>query len=367
MHGLPSRPEVPFPAHFTYDKFGTIKTMHPRDHKDHREGRDHRDPRDLRETRDPRDPGPRDIRDARDPRSLRLQDDSRPSRPRDYQAPPDRRVPEQSTRESHRVERDRPPPRPDSTRLVETGPQDRDLHQSRDRAPPGVSIPRNADPGRDTREIPSTVKPMPPPSQSESPGPTVNPERARLINADRPDDRSAVINQTRAARLNDGQYNREASRDRNSLRVVSPRRGDRSESHGGDPSRGDRRAYRESHPPGRDQRIEPHETPTRSGRAIEQRTNGPVIRPHLEVRPLQLAVSLNKVGFICKTLNTVDLAQSHRLATWEIPLKGPEAVVVTRLAVPGTFRQYDPTLDTWEVKVTDQHPPKDIIPLLDLR
>ncbi|KAI1179390.1 transcription factor/nuclear export subunit protein 2-domain-containing protein [Nemania sp. FL0916] len=283
MHGLPSRPEVPFPAHFSYDKFGTIKTLHPpRDHKDHRDGRDHRDPRDLREMREPRDLGPRDARDLRDPRSHRLQEDSRPPRQRDYQVS-DRRVQEPPTRDSHRLERDRPPHRPDSSRLVETGPQDRDLHQSRDRSSVGVNIPRGVDASREAREIPAPVKQMPTP-QSESPGPTVNPERARLINADRPDDRSSGMNLGRVTRLNDSRYPREDSRDRNSARVASPRRGDRSESHGGESSRDERRMHRgELHAQGRDQRSEPQSTVTRSSRAADHEGDRPgVDRPRGE-------------------------------------------------------------------------------------
>ncbi|KAI0447122.1 transcription factor/nuclear export subunit protein 2-domain-containing protein [Xylaria telfairii] len=271
MHGLPSRPEVPFPAHFTHDQFGTIKTLHTRDHreaKDHRDVRDHRDSRELRETREPRDIGPRDGRDSRDPRSLRLPEDARPPRPRDYQAP-DRRMPE-PPRESHRLERDRLPHRSDSTRRAEPGLQDRDLHQSRDRAPSGVGLPRSVEAGRDTRETLPTPKPIAPPLPSDSPGPTVNPERAWLINADRPDDRSVTMNPARAALLNDGRHSREDSRDRNSSRVTSPRRGDRSEPHGGEPSRDERRMHRgEHHALGRDQRNEPQGPSTRSGRTVD--------------------------------------------------------------------------------------------------
>ncbi|KAI0421086.1 transcription factor/nuclear export subunit protein 2-domain-containing protein [Xylaria grammica] len=265
MHGLPSRPEVPFPAHFTHDQFGTIKTLHPRDHrevKDHRDGREHRESRD---TREPRDVGPRDSRDIRDPRSLRLPEDTRPSRPRDYQAS-DRRAPEATPRESHRSERDRPPHRSESTRRTESGPQDREPHQQRDRAPSGVNLPRSVDAGREARETPATTKPMPPPSQTEIPGPTVNPERARLINADRSDDRSSTMNPARAALL-DGRHGREDSRDRNSSRVASPRRGDRPEVHGGEFTRDERRSHRgEHHTPGRDQRNELQGAPARSSR-----------------------------------------------------------------------------------------------------
>ncbi|KAI1133569.1 transcription factor/nuclear export subunit protein 2-domain-containing protein [Nemania abortiva] len=275
MHSLPSRPEVPFPAHFTHDQFGTIKTIHGRDHKDHRDGRDHRDPRDPREAREPRDGGLRDGRDPRDPRPLRLPEDPRTSRARDYQTP-DRRVPEIPARESHRSDRDRPH-RPDSARRMESSPQDRELHQARDRAPLGVNPSRGVDTSRDTREIPVAAKPMPPPLQSEPPGPTVNPERARLINSDarlinvdRPDDRSSTMNPARVAMLNDGRHAREDSRDRNSSRVASPRRGDRSESHGGEHSRDERRMHRgEPHAPNRDQRNESQGTPTRSGRIAD--------------------------------------------------------------------------------------------------
>ncbi|KAI0866292.1 transcription factor/nuclear export subunit protein 2-domain-containing protein [Xylaria cubensis] len=272
MHGLPSRPEVPFPAHFTHDQFGTIKTIHPRDHrevKDHRDVRDHRDSRELRETREPRDIGPRDGRDLRDPRSLRLPEDSRPPRPRDYQGP-DRRMPE-PPRESHRSERDRPPHRSDSTRRAEPGSQDRDLHQSRDRAPSGVGAPRGIDAGRDTRDIHATTKPIPPPLQPDSSGPTVNPERAWLINADRSDDRPVTINPARAALLNDSRHSRDDSRDRNSSRIASPRRGDRSEPHGNETSRDERRMHRgEHHALGRDQRNELQGPPARGGRTTDQ-------------------------------------------------------------------------------------------------
>ncbi|KAI0406233.1 transcription factor/nuclear export subunit protein 2-domain-containing protein [Xylaria palmicola] len=272
MHGLPSRPEVPFPAHFTHDQFGTIKTIHTRDHrevKDHQDRREHRDARDLRETREPRDIGPRDGRDIHNSRPVRLPEDSRPPRPRDYPVP-DRRIPEAAPREPHRVERDRPSHRSDSSRRMEPGPQDRDPHQSRDRTPSGVNIPRSIDAGRDAREAPATTKPIQPPPQSETPGPTVNPDRARLINADRPDDRPATINPVRAVRLDDARSNRDDSRDRNPSRIESPRRGERPEFHVGEPVRDERRMHRGEHQaPGRDQRIESQGIPGRSGRTVD--------------------------------------------------------------------------------------------------
>lgn len=275
MHGLPSRPEVPFPAHFTHDQFGTIKTIHTRDHRDSKDHRDGRDRGDPRETREPREVGARDTRDLRDPRSLRLPEDPRPPRSRDYQAP-DRRAPEPAPpREPHRSERDRPPHRLDSTRRMEPGPLDRDPQQSRDRAPSVTNTARSADAGRDTREISAIAKPVPPSSQPEPPGPTVNPERARLINADRPDDRPSAVNPARVTRLNDVRTSREDSRDRNSSRIASPRHGEPSESRGAESVRDERRMHRgEHHAPGRDQRNEPQAVPTRSGRIGDHEAGG---------------------------------------------------------------------------------------------
>ncbi|KAI8633379.1 hypothetical protein F5Y19DRAFT_471653 [Xylariaceae sp. FL1651] len=276
--GLPSRPEVPFPAHFTHDQFGTIKTLH----RDHREARDHRDtreprePRDIREPRETRDVGPRDTRELRDPRSLRLPEDSRQVRARDHQAP-DRRALETLPREPHRPERERPPHRSESARRIEPNPQDRDARPSRERVAPGANVPRGTDTNTDPREIPVASKPMPPPPQPEHQGPTVNPERAWLINADRPEDRSTTINPARAALLNDGRHNREDSRDRNGSRGTSPRRGDRAESRGGEPSRDDRRSHRgEHHTPGREYRNEPQGHTARSARIVDQEGDRPI-------------------------------------------------------------------------------------------
>ncbi|KAI2626175.1 transcription factor/nuclear export subunit protein 2-domain-containing protein [Xylaria nigripes] len=266
MHGLPSRPEVPFPAHFTHDQFGTIKTIHPRDHREVKDHRDGRDLRDLRESRETRDVGHRDGRDLRDPRNPRLPEDTRPPRPRDYQAP-DRRVPEPFPRELHRSERDRPPHRSEPARRIEPSPPERDPHQSRERAVQGVNMPRGVEAGR---EVPVVMKSMAPPSQTEPPGPTVNPERARLIiNADRPDDRSPTMNPARVALIHDSRHGRDDSKDRNSSRALSPRRGDRPETHG-EPSRDERRMHRgEHHTQGRDQRNASQGPQTRSGRIVD--------------------------------------------------------------------------------------------------
>ncbi|KAI1430714.1 transcription factor/nuclear export subunit protein 2-domain-containing protein [Xylaria sp. CBS 124048] len=265
MHGLPSRPEVPFPAHFTHDQFGTIKTIHPRDHRDVKEHREARDPREPRDARETRDAGHRDNRDLRDTRALRLPEDPRPSRPRDYPTP-DRRVPEALPREVHRSERERPPHRSESARRMEPGLQERDPVQQRDRAVQAINTPR-VDAGR---EVSAPLKVMPPPSQSEPPGPTINPERTWLMNADRPDDRPASMNPARVAMLNDGRHGREDSRDRNSSRVTSPRRGDRSETRGGEISRDERRVHRGEHPTtSRDQRNDSPASQPRSGRMMD--------------------------------------------------------------------------------------------------
>ncbi|OTA63751.1 hypothetical protein K449DRAFT_433074 [Hypoxylon sp. EC38] len=245
--GLPSRPEVPFPAHFTHDKFGQIMTStHPRDHRD---PRDTRDPREARGARDPRDI--RDPRDSRDQRSFRVPDDSRPTRGRDQQAV-DRRAPENLPRESPRSERDRPPHRQESTRRNDPTPPEREARGPRDRSQPSGGVNRVPDAARAQRDNMATTKPMPPPPQPEPQGPTVNPDRARLIKA--ADERSNNINPARAAFINEprsaSRQSREDSRDRNGSRPLSPRRSDRSDSRPGDSSREDR--------PGRPHRVDHH-------------------------------------------------------------------------------------------------------------
>ncbi|KAI1461407.1 hypothetical protein F4805DRAFT_281420 [Annulohypoxylon moriforme] len=245
--GLPSRPEVPFPAHFTHDKFGQITTStHPRDHREARDTRDSREPRGPRDSRDVRDP-----RDSRDQRSFTRPDDSRPVRGRDSQVV-DRRAPESIPREPLRSERDRPPHRPDSARRNESNPPDRDSRGPRDRPAPPSSVNRGPDAARPQRDSSVPAKPMLPPPQPEPQGPTVNPDRARLINADRPDERSNV-NPARAALIGDvrptGRQLRDESRDRNGSRPLSPRRSDRPDSRAGDLSRDDRpsRPHRVDH------------------------------------------------------------------------------------------------------------------------
>ncbi|KAH9887841.1 hypothetical protein F4778DRAFT_786210 [Xylariomycetidae sp. FL2044] len=255
--GLPKRPEVSFPTHFTQDQYGQIKSSHPHQ-------RDSREPRDNRETRDSRDVrDSRDAKDSRDQRPLRPVDDPRPGRGRD---PPsaDRRGPDNMTRESPRGERDRTVHRSDSARRPEQNAQDRDTRMPRERPPqPAPSGRTNTEPAKGTRDSPGATKAMPPPPPPDPQGPPINPERARMMNVERPDDRSNLINPQRAALISEpkaaNRPGREDSRDRNSIRPPSPRRGDRSDSRIGE-SRDDRpaRSHRaEDHGPPRHHRGDP--------------------------------------------------------------------------------------------------------------
>ncbi|KAI1105828.1 hypothetical protein F4804DRAFT_97558 [Jackrogersella minutella] len=269
--GLPSRPEVPFPAHFTHDKFGQITTStHPRDHREPRDTREPREPRVLRDPRDVREP-----RDSRDQRSFRTPDDPRSVRGRDQQSV-DRRAPEAIPREPPRSERDRSSHRPDPTRRNEPILPDRDNRGSRDRPQPSSNVPRGPDAPRAQRDNSVTAKPMQPPPQPEPQGPTVNPERARLINADRPDEHPAILNPARAALINEtkppGRPSREDSRDRNGSRPLSPRRSDRPDSRPTDSPRDDRsgRSHRVDHQPPREHWNESlPSTGPKGGRAID--------------------------------------------------------------------------------------------------
>ncbi|CAJ2513637.1 Uu.00g017560.m01.CDS01 [Anthostomella pinea] len=263
--GLPSRPEVPFPGHFTHDHLGQIKITPNREQRDSREPRETREPRDSLGSRDPNLRDSRDTRDPRDPRPFRPLEDSRSNRARDHSTP-DRRAVESVPREPSRSERDRQPPRSDAPRRIEPTPTDRDVRPSRERTVPPSGTGRGTETHRAQRETPAAPKPMPPPPpapQPETPGPTVNPERAWLIQSDRPEDRSNPVNPARAALINDGRPVgrpiREDSRDRNSPRPTSPRRSDRPDSRTGDSSREERpgRPHRVDHAAARDHRNEP--------------------------------------------------------------------------------------------------------------
>ena len=233
--GLPSRPEVPFPAHFTHDKFGTIRTTaHPREHRD---ARDPREP--TRDARDPRDP--------RDQRQYRSGDDPHPARPREHQLP-DRRLPEPLPREPSRSERERPSQRPEPPRRNEQNVPERD-NRPRDRAPPAGQAGRGGEPSRDQRHSPPGPRTMPPPPHPEAPGPSVNPDRARMISSD---DRPDIINPARAAVVGDGRPSghqpRDDTRNRTSSRTSSPRPTERPVSRTGESPREDSRSSRPHRP-----------------------------------------------------------------------------------------------------------------------
>ncbi|KAI0172070.1 hypothetical protein GGR52DRAFT_453901 [Hypoxylon sp. FL1284] len=262
--GLPSRPEVPFPAHFTHDKFGQITTsQHPRDHRELRDSRDGRDSRGPRDSRDSRDS--RELREMRDQRPFRGPEDSRPPRGREQQTV-DRRAPEAIPREAPRSDRDRPH-RSDSARRSETNQPDRDSRVSRDRPMPANSASRGPDAIRVPRDSAPNAKPGSPP-QTDAQGLIVNPERARLIGTDRPEDRSNIINPARAALINDSRptsrQGREDSRDRSGPRPASPRRGERSD------SRDDRssRSHRADHLPQGHRNEAPASTGPKGGRVM---------------------------------------------------------------------------------------------------
>ncbi|KAI1083543.1 hypothetical protein F5B20DRAFT_409882 [Whalleya microplaca] len=275
VHSLPSRPEVPFPAHFTHDKFGQITTStHPREHRDPREVRE---PRGTRESRDPRDP--RELRDPREPRTFRAAEEPRPVRGREQPPINDRRVPESIP---PRSERDRPSHRSDSTRRVEPNVPERDPRE-RTLQPAGPS--RGPDTNRLQHDSPVASKPMAPPlPQAEPQGPTVNPERARLINADRPDERSSMVNPARNPFVGDARpvsrQSREDSRDRNGPRPPSPRRSERPDSRLGDSSRDDRsgRSHRAEHHAPREYRNEPvPSVGPRGGRMMDPDVDRPMV------------------------------------------------------------------------------------------
>ncbi|KAI1850117.1 hypothetical protein JX266_004496 [Neoarthrinium moseri] len=242
--GLPSRPDVPIPGHFNQDERGHIRMAEAREA---REQREQRDPRDPREHRDPRTP--KDSRDVKEPRQP---DNARSSRGRETHGA-DRRSLESAPRDTSRSDRDRGP-RPDGPPRWEPPMAERETRQSRDRAPSADSLNRPAESNRPPRLPLADAQAMPPPAQPDTQGPTVNPERARLIGT--PGDN---VNPARAALINDGRPagrpSREESRER-SARHSSPPRRERSEVRAVDISRDDR--------PGRHRPD--HQTPTRDGR-----------------------------------------------------------------------------------------------------
>ncbi|KAH8680993.1 transcription factor/nuclear export subunit protein 2-domain-containing protein [Xylariales sp. PMI_506] len=246
--GLPSKPDVPLPAHFHQDERGQIRITPDAAHN-----RDHRDPRETRDTREPR---PRDARDTRDTRQTET---PRSSRGRESFGP-ERRTQDSLPRDSSRADRERTA-RSDGPPRWESPANDKDSRQARDRAPSSSkSNSRTTESSRPARDSATDAKAMPPPSQgqNEPQGPTVNPDRARLIGADRPEE---MINPARAALINDsrppGRSARDDSRERSS-RNTSPSRRERSETRPSDPGRDDRSGrHRQDQSSSREARNEP--------------------------------------------------------------------------------------------------------------
>lgn len=235
--GLPSRPSVPFPGHFTQNERGQIlmpeEADHGRDHRDTRESRDHRDSRHARELRDSRE--------------VRPGDSARSSRTRESFGS-DRRTAENMAKESSRSERERTPHAPPRWEPP--------LHDSgRDRQVSGPNPGRAPESSRAPRDVqPDNIAMPPPRPPPESQGPTVNPERARLINADRPA-ANDMINPARAALINDSRPSGLSSKDDGRERgarhspPLSSRRSERSESRSIETGRDERsgRSHRSDH------------------------------------------------------------------------------------------------------------------------
>ncbi|KAJ1333684.1 THO complex subunit 2 [Microdochium nivale] len=219
LHSLPSRPDVPMPGHFTQDPNGQIRTQESRAARERENREPTREPtRDQRESREPRE--------ARGPKST---EDSRSFR-REGQTP-DRRAPEATPRETTRTDWDFSAHHPEGGRRSDTVLPDRG--QARDRVQPVSHVGRPTEPTRGPRGSPSMSKVMPPPQQSlDAQGPSLNPERARMIGVERPEERTELVNPARAALIQDGRplsrQSRDDSRDRH--HGTSPRRGERSDS-----------------------------------------------------------------------------------------------------------------------------------------
>ncbi|KAK6827987.1 THO complex subunit 2 [Apiospora arundinis] len=245
--GLPSRPDVPLPGHFRQDEFAQVRAVAESGHT-----REHRDPRERRDVRE--------TRDTREPREPRASDGTRPSRPPRDSFSNDRRPADSLPREASRSDRDRTTPRTEGPpRWEPPTVHERETRPSRERAA-SATAGRSTESTRGPRDVQPDAKSMPPPAQTEIPGPTVNPERARLIGADTAD---PPVNPARAALMADsrtsGRPSREESRDRGSRHHSPTRKTERSETRSGDQTREDRpsRSYRGDHStPSRDDRSE---------------------------------------------------------------------------------------------------------------
>ncbi|KAL2171475.1 hypothetical protein VTG60DRAFT_2643 [Thermothelomyces hinnuleus] len=288
--GLPNRPEPPA----RHDSSGPRFSQPRQDRRDlpTREARDYRD---SREPRDQHQRDPRESQGARDGRDYRIPEGSRPERSRDISSS-DRRGPDLGQREpgprdsSRDTGRDasrasdRGRAEPPSRRHDHAPAADRDSRPDsrpppRERGAPHGSSRSDSRPGRES----AVSTPPATTSQSAPQGPPINPERARIIEGERPE----IINPARAALINDtlepsGRHSpREQPRER-PPRADSPRRSDRPPANPPLPDNGrDDRHGRRRHSPGpeipRDSHMETAAPPSRAERNMERedRNAGP--------------------------------------------------------------------------------------------
>lgn len=223
-HNLPTRPDVPIPAHYTPERFNPSRGHDRRDGRDSREprGRDSRDQRDNRDSREKHD-----VRNSRNARQG--PENERPERNRDN----DRR-----TDDNHRG--GEPPSRPRGS----------DQERGRDS--------RNGRSG-DRPEEGAPASPAPQAPQTEQIEPMMNPERAALFAQD-------------DGRPSKGPSNAEQHRPRNSepasastMDIVNPERAALVDRRDDNPSRSVR-------PDGRDRGPRP-QSPRRGGRHGHEQDN----------------------------------------------------------------------------------------------
>ncbi len=312
--GLPSRPDLPNRPDVPGARFG--QPRHDRREIPSRDARDYRDQhqRDIREPH-----GARDNRDYRAPEA------PRPDRPREM-PPSDRRAPEAGPRElgprdpgprepgprdagrdagreagrpSDRGRAELPPRRHDHAPPVDRDgrPDSRPPQLPRERGTPQGPSRSDSRPARE----PAVSTPLPAPATPTPPqGPSINPERARLIETDRPE----ILNPARAAQINDTREPpvRPAPRDQTRERpprTESPRRSDRPPANAPQPDnvRDDRHGRHRNSPGPRTPR-DPQETAAPTARperrAEDDRKTAPRDAPGNQPRPDQDNGRLNQ-------------------------------------------------------------------------
>ncbi|KAL2165083.1 hypothetical protein VTH06DRAFT_379 [Thermothelomyces fergusii] len=287
--GLPNRPEPPARHDPSGPRFGQ-----PRPDRRDLPTREARDYRDNREPRDQHQRDPRESQGARDGRDYRTPEGPRPERPpRDIPSSDRRGGPDPGPRDSNRD------PSRDAGRVPDRGraelPSRRHDHASaadrdgrpdsrpppRERGAPHGSSRSDSRPGRES----AVSTPPATASQGAPQAPPINPERARIIEGERPE----MLNPARAALINDtreppsGRHSpREQPRER-PPRADSPRRSDRPPANPPSlPDNGrDDRHGRRRHSPGpdipRDSRVDAAGPPSRAERNVERedRNAGP--------------------------------------------------------------------------------------------